>query len=96
MYGQINSTGTNPVLGHSRGNGVLQLAHNANLSCLLATADSELALKTHFLYEVGGNIGVVYSVYFVLKTVSQRNIKEDCVITNKLWFQVNVNWNRHQ
>ncbi|XKL62665.1 hypothetical protein PGB90_002498 [Kerria lacca] len=34
-----------------------ELAPNGNLSCLLATADSETALKTHFLYEIGGNIG---------------------------------------
>lgn len=33
------------------------LAPNGNLSCLLTTADAEMALETHFLYEVGGNIG---------------------------------------
>ncbi|KAK7603502.1 hypothetical protein V9T40_003501 [Parthenolecanium corni] len=34
-----------------------ELAPNGNLSCLLATADSDTALRTHFLYEIGGNIG---------------------------------------
>uniref|UniRef100_A0A8D8QRU7 Rho GTPase-activating protein 18 n=2 Tax=Cacopsylla melanoneura TaxID=428564 RepID=A0A8D8QRU7_9HEMI len=33
------------------------LAPNGNLSCLLTTADPDLALQTHFLYEMGGNIG---------------------------------------
>lgn len=56
-YGHMPAAVMNHVLAHNRGNGVLQLAHNANLSCLLATADVDLALKTHFLYEVGGNIG---------------------------------------
>lgn len=27
------------------------------LSCILSSADPEMALQTHFLYEVGGNIG---------------------------------------
>lgn len=34
-----------------------ELAPNGNLSCLLSTADEDMALKTHFLYEVGGNLG---------------------------------------
>ncbi|XP_018915682.2 rho GTPase-activating protein conundrum isoform X1 [Bemisia tabaci] len=34
-----------------------ELAPNGNLSCLLTTADPDMALATHFLYEVGGNIG---------------------------------------
>ncbi|XP_046674499.1 rho GTPase-activating protein conundrum-like isoform X3 [Homalodisca vitripennis] len=34
-----------------------ELAPNGNLSCLLATADTEMALQTHFLHEIGGNIG---------------------------------------
>ena len=34
-----------------------ELAPNGNLSCLLATADAETALRTHFLYEIGGNLG---------------------------------------
>ncbi|XP_014239278.1 rho GTPase-activating protein conundrum [Cimex lectularius] len=34
-----------------------ELAPNGNLSCLLSTGDPETALRTHFLYEVGGNIG---------------------------------------
>lgn len=34
-----------------------ELAPNGNLSCLLATADNDMALRTHFLYEMGGNIG---------------------------------------
>uniref|UniRef100_A0A0A9WXS8 Rho GTPase-activating protein 18 n=3 Tax=Lygus hesperus TaxID=30085 RepID=A0A0A9WXS8_LYGHE len=34
-----------------------ELAPNGNLSCLLSTGDSDTALKTHFLYEIGGNIG---------------------------------------
>lgn len=33
------------------------LAPHGNLSCLLTTADPDLALQTHFLYEIGGNIG---------------------------------------
>ena len=70
IYGQLNPSGSH-ALGHSRGNGALQLAHNANLSCLLATADSELALKTHFLYEVGGNIG-------------ERQLEQTAVITSVL------------
>ena len=52
--GSALNGGSNP---HGRGGGLQELAHNANLSCLLATADTELALRTHFLYEVGGNIG---------------------------------------
>lgn len=34
-----------------------ELAPNGNLSCLLTTADPDMATKTHFLYETGGNIG---------------------------------------
>lgn len=34
-----------------------ELAPNGNLSCLLSTGDPDTALRTHFLYEVGGNIG---------------------------------------
>jgi hypothetical protein len=34
-----------------------ELAPNGNLSCLLATADADMALQTHFLHEIGGNIG---------------------------------------
>ena len=34
-----------------------ELAPNGNLSCLLSTGDPDIALQTHFLYEVGGNIG---------------------------------------
>ncbi|BES92187.1 RhoGAP [Nesidiocoris tenuis] len=34
-----------------------ELAPNGNLSCLLSTGDADTALKTHFLYEIGGNIG---------------------------------------
>ncbi|XP_054265939.1 rho GTPase-activating protein conundrum-like isoform X1 [Macrosteles quadrilineatus] len=34
-----------------------ELAPNGNLSCLLATADTDMALQTHFLHEMGGNIG---------------------------------------
>lgn len=34
-----------------------ELAPNGNLSCLLSTGDRDTALRTHFLYEVGGNIG---------------------------------------
>ncbi|XP_059483843.1 rho GTPase-activating protein conundrum [Neocloeon triangulifer] len=40
-----------------RNRALCELAPNGNLSCLLASADSETALKTHFLYEHGGNIG---------------------------------------
>ncbi|KAJ1532261.1 hypothetical protein ONE63_000877 [Megalurothrips usitatus] len=79
MYGQTNPAGASHALGHSRGNGVLQLAHNANLSCLLATADSELALKTHFLYEVGGNIG-------------ERQLEQAAVMTTVLLENPNASW----
>jgi len=34
-----------------------ELAPNGNLSCILATGSPELSLQTHYLYEVGGNIG---------------------------------------
>lgn len=34
-----------------------ELAPNGNLSCLLTTADPDMATRTHFLYETGGNIG---------------------------------------
>jgi len=34
-----------------------ELAPNGNLSCILATGCPELSLQTHYLYEVGGNIG---------------------------------------
>lgn len=34
-----------------------ELAPNGNLSCLLTTADADMAIQTHFLHEVGGNIG---------------------------------------
>ncbi|PNF26598.1 Rho GTPase-activating protein conundrum [Cryptotermes secundus] len=34
-----------------------ELAPNGNLSCILATSCPELSLQTHYLYEVGGNIG---------------------------------------
>jgi hypothetical protein len=34
-----------------------ELAPNGNLSCILATSCPELFLQTHYLYEVGGNIG---------------------------------------
>jgi hypothetical protein len=34
-----------------------ELAPNVNLSCILATGSRELSLQTHYLYEVGGNIG---------------------------------------
>lgn len=40
-----------------------ELAPNGNLSCLLATADNDMALRTHFLYEMGGNIGKICSVF---------------------------------
>lgn len=43
-----------------------ELAPNGNLSCLLATADSEMALQTHFLHEIGGNIGTVFYFHFVI------------------------------
>lgn len=47
-----------------------ELAPNGNLSCLLATADNDMALRTHFLYEIGGNIGTYYRCwllgYFIL------------------------------
>ncbi|KAE8750073.1 hypothetical protein FOCC_FOCC003197 [Frankliniella occidentalis] len=75
IFGQISPV---PGYGH-RGNGVLQLAHNANLSCLLATADSELALKTHFLYEVGGNIG-------------ERQLEQTALITTVLHENPNASW----
>lgn len=38
-----------------------ELAPNGNLSCLLSTGDPDTALRTHFLYEVGGNIGKIFS-----------------------------------
>jgi hypothetical protein len=34
-----------------------ELAPNGNLSCIIATGSPELSLQTHYLYEVGGNIG---------------------------------------
>ncbi|PSN34389.1 hypothetical protein C0J52_15171 [Blattella germanica] len=34
-----------------------ELAPNGNLSCILATSSPEVSLQTHYLYEVGGNIG---------------------------------------
>jgi len=34
-----------------------ELAPNGNLSSLLTTADPDMATRTHFLYEAGGNIG---------------------------------------
>ncbi|RZF43448.1 hypothetical protein LSTR_LSTR001709 [Laodelphax striatellus] len=34
-----------------------ELAPNGNLSCILSTADPDMAQQTHFLHEVGGNIG---------------------------------------
>ena len=34
-----------------------ELAPNGNLSCILTTGSPELSLQTHYLYEVGGNIG---------------------------------------
>jgi hypothetical protein len=34
-----------------------ELAPNVNLSCILATGSRESFLQTHYLYEVGGNIG---------------------------------------
>lgn len=42
-----------------------ELAPNGNLSCLLSTGDPDTALRTHFLYEVGGNIGM----HFLFNTV---------------------------
>ncbi|CAA9995470.1 unnamed protein product [Nesidiocoris tenuis] len=44
-----------------------ELAPNGNLSCLLSTGDADTALKTHFLYEIGGNIG-----HFGSTTVANR------------------------
>lgn len=40
-----------------RSRALAELAPNGNLSCLLATGSPELSLQTHYLYEVGGNIG---------------------------------------
>lgn len=34
-----------------------ELAPNGNLGCILATSCPEVSLQTHYLYEVGGNIG---------------------------------------
>ena len=34
-----------------------ELAPNGNLSCILATSCPQVSLQTHYLYEVGGNIG---------------------------------------
>ncbi|XP_065332167.1 rho GTPase-activating protein conundrum isoform X2 [Cloeon dipterum] len=41
----------------ARNRALCELAPNGNLSCLLASADANTALLTHFLYERGGNIG---------------------------------------
>lgn len=89
IYGHLNPPGGH-VLGHSRGNGVLQLAHNANLSCLLATADSELALKTHYLYEVGGNIGefllILHKYFEKLLSVSEVLFYNDKSSVHRFYF----------
>lgn len=52
-------TPTNVKIGRKdiKSRALSELAPNGNLSCLLSTADPETALQTHFLHEVGGNIG---------------------------------------
>lgn len=43
-----------------------ELAPNGNLSCLLTTADPDMATRTHFLYETGGNIGKTSSCLMII------------------------------
>jgi len=48
-----------------------ELAPNGNLSCLLTTADPDMATRTHFLYETGGNIGKISNLitYGIIQTL---------------------------
>lgn len=54
-----SSTGHHLKLGRRdiKSRALSELAPNGNLSCLLSTADPDMALQTHFLHEIGGNIG---------------------------------------
>lgn len=53
-----------------------ELAPNGNLSCLLTTADPDMATKTHFLYETGGNIGKhsLHLLHIISYFIFQHNI----------------------
>ncbi|XP_075229593.1 rho GTPase-activating protein conundrum [Lycorma delicatula] len=55
----VQNVAGHPKLGRRdiKSRALSELAPNGNLSCLLSTADPEMALQTHFLHEVGGNIG---------------------------------------
>ncbi|XP_069678345.1 rho GTPase-activating protein conundrum-like [Periplaneta americana] len=56
-----------------------ELAPNGNLSCILATSHPELFLQTHYLYEVGGNIG-------------QRQIEHDAILLAVYKENPNAQW----
>lgn len=52
-----------------------ELAPNGNLSCLLTTADPDMATRTHFLYETGGNIGNTSCLITLVVSTWLENLK---------------------